>query len=756
MTIKKKLKITAVITVIVLLISLIILLIAYNFFKISYNTTEKSEIESQIIITRDSKGIPTIKADSINDFYFALGYLHAKDRNKIIEYLRSIATGKSERFAGDDSTLLNNLCTTIGFTKNADEIAAKLNDDEIIALKNYVKGINHVRSKSHVRNLTSREWRIEDVLAILLMKDWANSYLNNKELIFNLPDTKLLSSKNLFNNKKYLHFYNEDDLQYLYTLRRIKELIEKYICTFARGNSIYIASEYSSSGTDTFTTLNYEDSTNNYPGWYPVKLELKGAKTFAVTYNGLPFFLSFKNDTISLTQININADSQNFYLFDIEDKNNLPRYKSAGLWKDYKSVRVPVFNNNEITSEIKWITDKGPILSELINSTKSDPRIMVIDSVLPGIEYINLMLKIPFQTDIEKIKQTVLTNDSSLKCFIISNNKKAYKIYSGLINQSDNNNLIFIEGSKSLKPPISKISMVKQISGIDYSGSDLLTIKDSTAYYKNVISNEFKIERFNSLLVKKKFYDEKHVKEIITDNQSVAAQKFVPLFSTILGSNPLTSSKLSKIYFSDWDYSTKSKIQSPTIFYTILEYFITESYKDVFDKDSDFNLNNSYLLYPDFYEQCQKNNTPFFDKPDTVNVESREMIYDIGFLNAMRFLNRKKGPLMENWKWGLINKSSYKIPNERLNFFTRFYKIEDIPLSGGPDTIENVVMNSKLSTVSSTSFQSFMNNETLIFKMNFGYSTSKFSDFYYGGNIVENFENMDMSPQIYETTINPK
>ena len=227
-----------------------------------------------------------------------------------------------------------------------------------MALKSYVSGINHVKNKNRVGKLINREWRPEDVLAIISMKEWANSYLNNNELIFNLPETELNSKKNLLTDNRYLYYYNDDDLKYLYTLRRIKELVEKYICTFARGSSIFIAPENSSSGIDSFTTLNYDDSTSIYPGWFPVKLTIKGEKTFAITYNGLPFLLSFKNNSISLTQLNINADTQNFYLFETENKENKPQYKSAGSWKDYKSVRIPVNTKNEISSEIRWITEK--------------------------------------------------------------------------------------------------------------------------------------------------------------------------------------------------------------------------------------------------------------------------------------------------------------------------------------------------------------------------------------------------------------
>ena len=754
MPFKKKLTISIISITAVSLILLAVLFITYKLLKISYNTSEKNVIDSQIIITRSSKGIPHIEAATVDDFYFALGYLHAKDRLDIMEYLRAIANGETDKFAANDSTLLNNISRTIGFTKNADDITAKLKKDEIQYLSSYVKGINHVRGNAHVGIIISREWTIQDVLSIISMKEWANSYLNNVELIFNLDDSKLQLLKNLFDDNKYLHFYNEADNHYLYILRRIKEITEKYICTFLRGNAVYSGPEYSLTGTDSYISLNYEDSFNLYPGWYPLKATINGKKILAVTYNGLPFLLSFKNDNASLTQINVNADTQNFYFFESENKNNISQYKSAGKWQAYKTARIPAFANNGSASEIKWYTDKGPVISDLISSVKSDNRILVLESIQPGNEYISAMIKMPFETDIEKIKQLALVADSSLKCFIISDKNKAYKIYSGHINQTGNNNRIFTDGSKSFKAPLKKIAIASQIKTPDFIGSDIIPSKELPGLNQNVITNLFKMEHFNNLLLKKKQYNEDLIRDFITDDISVTAEKFIPLFKLMLENNVLTSAKLSKIYFSDWDFSTNRGLQAPSIFFTTLSYLTQETYRDKFGHDSDFNLASSYLLYPELYNQCQKKLTNIFDNTDTIKVESREMIFDIAFLSAMRFLNRKSGPYMESWRWGEINKATFNIHNAKSDIFSRFMHVDDKQFSGGSDTIQNLTQNNKLSPISATSFYCYITDDALKFKMVSGYSISMLSDFFYGNTKIESFENLDVTTPVYKTVIN--
>jgi penicillin amidase len=756
MPLKKKLIVTSISITAVILIIITALFITFKLFKISYNVSEKNEIDSQITITRDSKGIPHIDAGSVNDFFFALGYLHASDRLDVMEYLRAIASGETDKFAGHDSGILNNLSKTIGFTKNADDIYSKLSQDDILPFKYYVMGINHVRGQAHVRTLINRDWNIQDVLAIMSMKEWANSYLNNVELIFNLPESKIQDSKTIFLDSKYLHFYNEDDIQYLYILRRIKEITEKYICSFLRGLTIHAGNEYTPNESESYTTINYEDQFNIFPGWYPVKATENAKKILAITYKRLPFLYCFKNQSISLTHININADSQNFYFFDTDTKNNVPQYKSAGSWKEYKTVRIPAYKNSDSAYEIKWFTDKGPVISELINSMKSDSRILVLESVQPGNDYIHAMMKMPFETNIEKTRQLALLNDSSLKCFLLNDNTKSYKIYSGIVNQTGNNNRIFIDGSQSLKPPMKHIAATIQIKGIDYAGSDLFSPRELPGQYLNTIINTYKKERVDSLLLKKKMYNEDTIREMITDDKSVIAEKFIPLFKQILENNVLTSAKLSRIYFSDWDYSINPGLQSPSIFYTVLHYFIQETYKDKFGRDADFNLASAYLLYPELYENSQKKLTNIFDNTETLKVESREMIFDIAFLNAMRFLNRKAGPYMDSWRWGSINRTNYFLYNVKSGFLSYFFNVEDKPHTGGPDTLHNLMHNNKFSSVSSTSINAYITADTIKIRMNTGYSLSLLSDFFYGKNSIDNFENLDTPVVIYKTIINKK
>ena len=63
--------------------------------KIPYSAEEKAFITDEIKIYRNSKGFPTVEINNLEDLYFAIGYIHAKDQLNQMEYQRGIATGSA-------------------------------------------------------------------------------------------------------------------------------------------------------------------------------------------------------------------------------------------------------------------------------------------------------------------------------------------------------------------------------------------------------------------------------------------------------------------------------------------------------------------------------------------------------------------------------------------------------------------------------------------------------------------------------------
>ena len=161
MTLKKKFYVSLITTAGIVLIASTVLLVAWNVIRISYNTKEKIVLlDSQITITRSENGIPTIETSSTADMYFAIGYIHARDRLDLIEKNRALATASSSDFIQnkEHSRLFDEISSTIGFTRRADEIIAKLSPAHKNSLERYCAGINHIRRDRPSSFILTREW----------------------------------------------------------------------------------------------------------------------------------------------------------------------------------------------------------------------------------------------------------------------------------------------------------------------------------------------------------------------------------------------------------------------------------------------------------------------------------------------------------------------------------------------------------------------------------------------------------------------
>ncbi len=756
MELKKKIIISSTITISIIILVLAGLFFTYQYAKISYDRKEHGNVQSGVVITRTAEGVPLITGQSKEDIFFALGYIHAQDRLNLMEYQRALATGTVSHFiANPESELLDRLASIIGFTKKADILYDKLDDELKTQISKYADGVNQIRHTRHIVKTGKNDWIPSDILAILIMKEWAEAYLANAELLFTFNESKKNEISKLFPSSDMFYYYREDDSQYLYILQRVKNLIETYIGHFNTGFAAHIQSSMNSSDDRNFSAFSYTADYNIYPGWYPVNFKIGDKLISAITYSGLPFIFSFRNDTSFFTHFNINADSQDFILFNTRKNNDTYQYNYRGAWKEFQPERIPEGSDRSLHT-LRWVTEKGPILSDLINSEKQSDQILCINSVHPGPNYLKILATAPFENDISKLRNLLLSSDASLKGFLLKTDKDSFKIFSGFTTTPDPGRNIISDGSLVYKPDHVRITSSKTINAIDYIGSDITTNKDLPAIRPGIlITNQIKLNKLISLLPPRKIYNENYMQELIANTQSGAAELFTPVFNQILSSAPLTSAKMTKIYFTEWDFTTRQKLQAPAIFYTTLTFMIDKTFRDKFRNDTDSLLKNSHLLYDDFYQILSKNLGTIFDNTETEQIETRETIFDQAFLSSMRYLNRKSGPLMENWSWGKLNRNYYRIPNITSTFYSRLFMPDEIAANGAPDSLYCTVFSSDFKSVSATCLTGIMADDKFSFRMNYTYSSSIFSDFFYGKHYRVRYTNTGNNEASYKTEITP-
>ncbi len=99
-------------------------------------------LEAPVNVSRDAKGLVTITAESENDAYRALGFIHAQDRFWQMEMTRRIGAGRLSEYLGELSLNIDRYTRTLGFHRLAAAQIASLDQPVRDALEAYAEGVN--------------------------------------------------------------------------------------------------------------------------------------------------------------------------------------------------------------------------------------------------------------------------------------------------------------------------------------------------------------------------------------------------------------------------------------------------------------------------------------------------------------------------------------------------------------------------------------------------------------------------------------
>ena len=147
---------------------------------------QASELDAPVSIHRDPFGIPHIKADSLEDALFGLGFAHAQDRIWQMDLLRRHARGQLSELFGAQTVPQDRLARTLGLGRAAEREAEALPKSTRALLSAYTAGVNHwikkIRDGSAPAPFESRwlgdefrDWRVADSLAVIRFRSWSFS-----------------------------------------------------------------------------------------------------------------------------------------------------------------------------------------------------------------------------------------------------------------------------------------------------------------------------------------------------------------------------------------------------------------------------------------------------------------------------------------------------------------------------------------------------------------------------------------------------
>lgn len=353
---------------------------------------ELQGVQSPVEIIFDKMGIPQVWAQSEQDAWFAVGWLHANDRLFQMELTRRVSQGRLSEMFGNITLDFDRSQRRIGHRRIALKELNKLGVSEKKYLQAYSDGINAWANSVNnlpfeylLLGLDFEEWKTDDCLSILSFQTWFSDALQNndelfmtayekygaektRELFLNYPEwgiktvpqpDKILS--NLNPNFKEADIFQKSILNNLFNSYSPPTTMTH------SSNCWTVSPAHSKSGSAMLASDPHLDITRLPQFWYYIGIHAKesGLNVMGITTPGLPVVVMGHNgeaawaftaggvDVTDVIHEKLNPENKNQYLFKEE-------------WHNFDTIEELVYSRDSQNPDTIIIqsNNHGPVIYE--------------------------------------------------------------------------------------------------------------------------------------------------------------------------------------------------------------------------------------------------------------------------------------------------------------------------------------------------------------------------------------------------------
>ncbi|MHB8647324.1 MAG: penicillin acylase family protein [Thermomicrobiales bacterium] len=348
-----------------------------------------------IEIARDGQGIPHIRANSIPDLMFGLGYATAEDRLWQLDILHRAAFGRLAEIVGPQALDVDRFMLTLGIRRAAEAEAARLSGETKTALERYAAGINaYVRRQGPLLGaefvlgryaplpwdaaasmgvLKVMGWTLDGFIEKLLLRDRISDAIGEEwaALLFN-EDRSLTVGDPVVSSDAFAAFR-----------ARVSAVNERLGQVAGITPTIPGSNNWVVSGAHTATgkPLLANDPHLGYsiPSvWYECHLTAPGVNAAGATIPGVPGVAIGHNDHVAWGITATMMVQTDLYVEEIDPDNRL-RYRTESGWAMMERVVdvIPVKGKQDAESHETRITRHGPIVTGL-GEAKDETRALAL------------------------------------------------------------------------------------------------------------------------------------------------------------------------------------------------------------------------------------------------------------------------------------------------------------------------------------------------------------------------------------------
>jgi len=680
-------------------------------------------LEERVDVVFDSYGIPHIYGPNEEDVYFALGFVHARERLFQMEMMRRIAAGRLAEILGKDLVETDKFFRTLGIREQAAVNASRFFKDisqpwQKAALA-YLAGVNRFVESGD----TPLEFRILGIPKEKFAPQ--DLYMNGALMAFGFAAgfrmDPLVTKAYHRLGWKYLKDWVFDwppDAEKIPVKRAdASEAADDLGATIAGiianlpaplwigSNSWVVAGKKTKSGQVIFA--NDTHMTYAQPSiWYEAHLECPGFSFYGNHAAGIPFALIGHNRHAAWGLTMFENDDVDFYM-ERFNPDNPHQVWAVDHWEDLKIRRetLKVKGGADVVFEVR-ISPHGPIINEVDEraaQTGGGPiAVWWIYNKMPTTMF-QAFYRLSHARSLEDARQAAAMIDVVGLNLMYGDRDGniAWWAAAKLIKRPDHvNPKMFLEGTDGRDDPLGYYDFSQNpqsenpASGFVYSANnqpDSLTGGLYPGYYVP----DDRARRITKYLESDTIWSVEAMQHMVLDCKSdVFAAVAEEILKTLKNDAVIKNTPLhAQAYqiLKNWRGDHKITEVAPTIFYTLLACILENSMADELGMEDFKAIVSSHLMKRTTPAFIRNESSLWWDDIHTEAIrETRGMIFARSYDQAVSLLREQIGSDISGWQWGKVHTLEHGHPLGRKKPLNVLFNVGPFAAMGGNETILNM------------------------------------------------------------------
>lgn len=652
-------------------------------------------LQQEVKVHWDPYAVPYIYAESEDDLYYSIGYIHAQDRLWQMTLSQIAAEGRFAEFLGKDLVEYDIHQRTLGFWETAKRIEAEAPDSLLHILERYSAGVNafidqnrdNLPAEFTLLGVKPIEWTPTHTIALSRLMAWDQNIHWWSELTY----AYLAEELDPYQFQQLIPVYNDrypttlSDSESSSVASATMPLLETELdlrSALQKKGTQFGSNAWAVSGSKTVSgrpiLAGDPHMGLSIPGfWYEVSYHTPNHQISGATIPGSPFVVLGQNEYIAWSMTNIMADDTDFFSEQI-NSNNPDEYildsvsDSVVVYEEFNERREIIqVKDSDDELHVVRSTKHGPIISEIHPDSSLGDKLVSFSWMGHQVsQEVWALYKMNHAKTMNEFRNAVEGFDTPGMNFIYADSDDNIAIFTGAnLPIRDYNPLLFRHGWdpsydwQSTIPFDDLPHVVNPEQGfVAHANNKMHT--DSYPYYISTFwEPPSRIMRINQFLEMSDSLQTETMQTMQNDVYSEHAREITEMILPILRSGENSNELQTALsYLENWNFEYTESSTAATIFDLFFINLTRNVLLDEIGSDLYEKLTRLEHLPVMIISEMLQSNSAFFDNQNTLQTETRDQIVRDSMAETLQQLNEEFGSQPFEWRWENVLKLTLRPP----------------------------------------------------------------------------------------------